>query len=175
MPFFEKPEPPKNMAQHQGKLYLLKQNPKEEQKVDFEIKVEGVDISNGLEWSLDGKTMYYIDSLTLKIDSFDFDIDTGNIKNRKTVFDLKENEIKGFPDGMTICDKGHLWVACFGGSQVILLNFTQLNSTLLNFNQFYSNSLNFTQIQVIVIDPETGNHHSINFEGLALNITSVII
>lgn len=175
MPFFEKPEPPKNMAQHQGKLYLLKQNPKDEQKVDFEIKVEGVDISNGLEWSLDGKKMYYIDSLTLKIDSFDFDIETGNISNRRTVFDLKENEIKGFPDGMTICDKGHLWVACFGGSQVILLNFTQLNSTLLNFNQFYSNSLNFTQIQVIVIDPETGNHHSISFEGLALNITSVII
>ena len=138
MPFFEKPEPPKNMPQHQGKLYLLKQNPKDEQKVDFEIKVEGVDISNGLEWSLDGKKMYYIDSLTLKIDSFDFDIETGNISNRRTVFDLKENEIKGFPDGMTICDKGHLWVACFGGSQV--LYFTQLNSTLLNFNQFYSNS-----------------------------------
>ena len=119
MPFFEKPEPPKNMAQHQGKLYFLKQNQNGKQKIDFEIKVEGVDISNGLEWSLDGKTMYYIDSLTLKIDSFDFDIDTGNIKNRKTVFDLKENEIKGFPDGMTICDKGHLWVACFGGSQVL--------------------------------------------------------
>ena len=138
MPFFEKPEPPKNMAQHQGKLYLLKQNPKEEQNVDFEIKVEGVDISNGLEWSLDGKKMYYIDSLTLKIDSFDFDIETGNISNRRTVFDLKENEIKGFPDGMTICDKGHLWVACFGGSQV--LKFIQFYSILLNFTPFYSNS-----------------------------------
>ena len=141
MPFFEKPEPPENMAQHQGKLYLLKQNPKDEQKVDFEIKVEGVDISNGLEWSLDGKKMYYIDSLTLKIDSFDFDIETGNISNRRTVFDLKENEIKGFPDGMTICDKGHLWVACFGGSQV--LNFTELNSTLLNSTQIHSILLKF--------------------------------
>ena len=150
MPFFEKPEPPKNMAQHQGKLYLLKQNPKEEQKVDFEIKVEGVDISNGLEWSLDGKKMYYIDSLTLKIDSFDFDIETGNISNRRTVFDLKENEIKGFPDGMTICDKGHLWVACFGGSQV--LKFIQFYSILLNFTQFYSILLNFTQLYSILLN-----------------------
>lgn len=38
--------------------------------------------------------------------------------NRKTIFDFKAHDIKGFPDGMTIDTDGNLWVAVFGGSQV---------------------------------------------------------
>ena len=40
-----------------------------------------VDISNGLAWTADRKTMYYIDSLTYGIDAFDYNIDTGEIGN----------------------------------------------------------------------------------------------
>ncbi|XP_034722192.1 regucalcin-like [Etheostoma cragini] len=38
-----------------------------------------VDISNGLDWSLDQKTFFYIDSLSLSVDAFDYDLETGDI------------------------------------------------------------------------------------------------
>lgn len=38
-----------------------------------------VDISNGLDWSLDHKTFFYIDSLTYSVDAFDYDLQTGKI------------------------------------------------------------------------------------------------
>lgn len=34
-------------------------------------------------------------------------------------FDLKKNGVVGIPDGMTIDRDGNLWVALYGGSQVI--------------------------------------------------------
>lgn len=43
--------------------------------------------------------------------------------NEKVVFDLKENNVDGLPDGMTIDTDGNLWVACFYGSQVSLYIF----------------------------------------------------
>ena len=39
--------------------------------------VEKINISNGLAWSADNKTMYYIDSLPRKVYVFDYDITTG--------------------------------------------------------------------------------------------------
>ena len=41
--------------------------------------VDGVAISNGIDWSLDGRTMYYVDTPTHRIDQFEFDPDTGGI------------------------------------------------------------------------------------------------
>ena len=38
-----------------------------------------ISISNGLAWSSDHKTMYYIDSIPGKLYAFDFDIATGTI------------------------------------------------------------------------------------------------
>lgn len=41
--------------------------------------VKDVGISNGLAWTEDAKTMYYIDSTPQKVYRYDFDIATGNI------------------------------------------------------------------------------------------------
>lgn len=38
-----------------------------------------VDISNGLDWSLDHRTFFYIDSLSYSVDAFDYDLHTGAI------------------------------------------------------------------------------------------------
>ena len=45
--------------------------------------VEDVTISNGLGWSPDGTTMYYIDSMAYRVDRFDFDVATGEIADRR--------------------------------------------------------------------------------------------
>ena len=38
-----------------------------------------VSISNGLAWSADHRTMYYIDSVPRQVYGFDFDIQSGDI------------------------------------------------------------------------------------------------
>lgn len=43
------------------------------------MSVSQVDISNGMDWSLDQKTFFYIDSLSLTVDAFDYDTNSGEI------------------------------------------------------------------------------------------------
>ncbi|XP_067356484.1 regucalcin isoform X2 [Channa argus] len=87
-----------------------------------------VDISNGMDWSLDMKTFFYIDSLSLTIDAFDYDTNTGQLGNRRVVYSMEEGE--GLPDGMTVDANGGLWVACYNGGRVINIDpFTDSLST----------------------------------------------
>lgn len=39
----------------------------------------GLDLSNGMAWTSDNRTMYFIDSTPRKIYAFDFDLAGGNI------------------------------------------------------------------------------------------------
>ena len=77
---------------------------------------DGISISNGLAWSADRRTMYYIDTPTQRVDAFDYDPDTGEIANRRTVIRIPEED--GSPDGMSIDAEGKLWIALWGGWQV---------------------------------------------------------
>jgi sugar lactone lactonase YvrE len=77
---------------------------------------DGVTISNGLAWTPDGATMYYIDSPTQGVDAFDYDAATGWLGNRRRVVDIPA--AAGLPDGMTLDTGGCLWVALWGGSAV---------------------------------------------------------
>ncbi len=79
--------------------------------------VDGVSISNGIDWSPDDRLMYFIDSLTRRVDVFDFDRDDGAISNRRTLIEVDSS--LGFPDGMTVDANGDLWVAVWGGSRVV--------------------------------------------------------
>ncbi|WP_209330152.1 SMP-30/gluconolactonase/LRE family protein [Lunatimonas salinarum] len=83
-------------------------------------KLDGVTISNGLAWSLDTKTLYYIDSPTRKIKAFDFDVSTGDIVYRKDAVVVPEE--LGTPDGMCLDEEGMLWVGHYGGSGVYRWN-----------------------------------------------------
>lgn len=83
--------------------------------------VKDVGISNGLAWTSDEKTMYYIDSTPRKIYRYDYDVTTGQISNQKVIVDNAGKPLPdfGFPDGMTIDTEGKLWVACFVASKVV--------------------------------------------------------
>ena len=75
-----------------------------------------VTISNGLAWSADGRTMYYIDTPTREIATFPYDPDTGQIGVRRVTVAVPE--LAGYPDGMCIDTAGNLWVAHWGGASV---------------------------------------------------------
>ena len=75
-----------------------------------------VTISNGIGWSEDGTTMYYVDSATQSIDAIDYDPDVGRVGPRSTLVRIPEGE--GTPDGLTVDSEGCLWVALWDGSCV---------------------------------------------------------
>jgi sugar lactone lactonase YvrE len=78
--------------------------------------LEGVTISNGIAWSPDLATMYFIDTATRRVDGFDFDLDTAEIANRRTIIEFDEAD--GYPDGMTVDAEGCLWIAMWDGGCV---------------------------------------------------------
>lgn len=70
--------------------------------------------SNGLAWSADGQTLYYIDTPTKQVRAFDYDPSSGEMCNPRVAVDT--SGLAGVPDGMTIDAEDHLWIAfCHGG------------------------------------------------------------
>lgn len=80
----------------------------------------GVTISNGLTWSPDHKTFYYIDTPTREVKAFDYDLETGVIASPRVAVRVPESF--GWPDGMTSDVLGNLWIAMWGGAQVTVWN-----------------------------------------------------
>lgn len=78
--------------------------------------LDGITISNGLGWSPDGNTMYYIDTATGGLDAFDFDLAYGGIRNRRRLITVAPE--RGVPDGLAVDSEGGLWVAMWGGGIV---------------------------------------------------------
>ncbi len=79
--------------------------------------LDGIRISNGLAWSADHKTFYYIDTPTREVRAFDYDVATGQIANSRVMIYVPES--LGWPDGMTSDTEGNLWIAMWGGAQII--------------------------------------------------------
>lgn len=78
--------------------------------------LHGCSISNGIDWSVDGRTMYYIDTPTGRIDAFRFDLDRGTLGERSTAFAIPAG--MGWPDGLTVDEEGCIWVALWDGWSV---------------------------------------------------------
>lgn len=84
---------------------------------DVTTVLSGIGLGNGIGWSPDGTIMYFIDSLTNRVDQFDYDVATGEATNRRPLiqFDLPAGQL---PDGLCVDNDGCLWVAICGGSEV---------------------------------------------------------
>ena len=78
--------------------------------------VDSVTISNGIVWTKDTKKMYYIDTPTGTIKSYDYDIKTSTITNEKIAVYVPES--LGYPDGMTIDQDNLLWVGLWNGNGI---------------------------------------------------------
>lgn len=78
-----------------------------------------VTISSGIVWTKDASTMYYIDTISARVDALDYDKSTGSVSNRRTCiggFDLNNS---GLPDGCTLDNEDMLWVAHFNGGVAV--------------------------------------------------------
>lgn len=73
-----------------------------------------VTISNGLAWTPDGATAYYVDTPTGRVDAFSY-VD-GELTGRRPVVTVPDES--GAPDGLTVDADGRIWVALWGGSAV---------------------------------------------------------
>ncbi len=97
-----------------GGLYCL------EPDLSFSQKLSGIHCSNGLVWTRDARTFYYIDTPTHEVWAFDYEPETGAIGNQRTLVRFPEGQ--GAPDGMTIDAQDRLWIALWGGSKVVCFN-----------------------------------------------------
>lgn len=102
-----------NEQQKAGNLYSF--NGK-----DANVLIPNVTISNGMAWSPDHKTFYYIDTPTRQVQAFDYDLKTGKIANPRIAITIPESF--GWPDGMTSDTQGNVWVAMWGGAQITKWN-----------------------------------------------------
>ena len=92
-----------------GALYRMKSGTQVVEKI-----ISGTTVSNGLAWSADYATFYFIDSPTRSLQAFDFD--NGDISNGRVVARFPESY--GYPDGMSSDVEGGLWISFWLGSAV---------------------------------------------------------
>lgn len=85
-----------------------------------QTQLNNLTISNGMAWTADQGTFYFIDTPTKKIQEFAFDPETGAIEFRRIAVEVPEG--LGFPDGMCLDREGMLWVAHYAGSGVYRWN-----------------------------------------------------
>ncbi|NEX59736.1 SMP-30/gluconolactonase/LRE family protein [Noviherbaspirillum galbum] len=85
---------------------------------DLEVKRmdTGYPVTNGPAWSADYRTMYHNDSVNGRVFAFDFDLESGEVANKRLFLQFEKSE--GSPDGMTTDAEGGLWIAHWGASKV---------------------------------------------------------
>lgn len=97
-----------------GSLYCISED------LSVEKKLSNLTISNGMAWTEDQSTFYFIDTPTQQIQEFDFDAVTGTITFNRIAIQVPKE--LGSPDGMCIDQEGMLWIAQYGGSGVYRWN-----------------------------------------------------
>ena len=75
--------------------------------------LEGVTESNGIAWSPDGGTMYYVDSGTQDVLAFPYDVGAGRLGTAQVVTAIDPAD--GVPDGLAVDVEGNLWLGLWDG------------------------------------------------------------
>ena len=92
-----------------GKLYKI--------DIDKSISLveENLGIPNTFVWSPDNKHFYFTDTLNGKILSYNFELESGELSNKKDFAQFQ----RGHPDGSTIDTDGCIWNCRWGGSCIV--------------------------------------------------------
>ena len=93
-----------------GKLYSI------DKYGNVRVLLDGLSLSNGLDWSIDEKYFYHTDSDTNIIKEYSFDKDRGDIK-----FTGRAVEVNGV-DGFTIDNKNNILSACWNQGHIAVID-----------------------------------------------------
>jgi sugar lactone lactonase YvrE len=110
-----------------GRFFAGGMDDKEELKIcglwrlDPDLSVTKVDggiiCSNGPCWSPDNKTFYFADTFQEEFWSYDYDIETGSVSNRRLFATTKDD--RGVADGSTVDAEGFMWNAQVIGGDLV--------------------------------------------------------
>jgi L-arabinonolactonase len=78
--------------------------------------VPKISVANGLAFSPDGRTLYFADSPSRRVEAFDLDPASGDLSNRRLFLELPAGE--GHIDGATVDAAGGYWLAVVGIGQL---------------------------------------------------------
>ncbi|MGY1683243.1 SMP-30/gluconolactonase/LRE family protein [Geodermatophilus sp. SYSU D01176] len=78
--------------------------------------LDGLTVSNGIDWSPDGRTVYLADSGPGVVHAFAYDPGTGAFTDGRVLQEFDPDD--GVADGLTVDDEGCVWTALWGGGQV---------------------------------------------------------
>jgi sugar lactone lactonase YvrE len=78
---------------------------------------EGFHQSNGIAFSPNAETMYFTDTIARTIYAYDYDLASGDVKNRKIFACVPSSE--GLPDGLAVDAEGFVWSAQWYGGCVV--------------------------------------------------------
>ncbi|EEC44303.1 D-glucono-1,5-lactone lactonohydrolase [Phaeodactylum tricornutum CCAP 1055/1] len=90
-------------------MKVFKVEQKNVKKLYHEAIVDTIEVTNSINWTLDGKTMYLANSPTRAICTYTYH-KNGTVTDRKE-FHKKPDGEKGVPDGSCVDSEGYLWNA----------------------------------------------------------------
>jgi sugar lactone lactonase YvrE len=89
-------------------------------RIDASLRAQRMDggftVSNGLDWSPDGRRLYFADSAAGHVYAYDFASRDGTLGERRVLVALRPED--GRPDGLAVDSAGTIWVAIWDGWSV---------------------------------------------------------
>jgi sugar lactone lactonase YvrE len=89
-------------------------------RLDADLSVRrfaaGFVVTNGVEWSNDGRTLYFVDSAARRILAYGFEMGDGLLGAPRLFAAVDPSQ--GFPDGLAVDADDHVWSAHWNGARI---------------------------------------------------------
>lgn len=83
-------------------------------------RVSDLTLPNGIGWSPDDATIYYVDTFGHTLWSADYDAESATLGSARRLYEMPAE--RGLMDGLAVDAEGRIWVAVWGGSAVLRLD-----------------------------------------------------